>query len=82
MNIDLKYYITVDYLAVKSIVDAIGGVEIDVPVKMRHPDPYIHLDPGLKTLNGDESLMYLRFRSYKEGDLGRVKAQQIFMKSL
>ncbi|MCF6460247.1 LCP family protein [Clostridium sp. Cult3] len=80
LNIDLKYYMTVDYLAVKSIVDAIGGVEIDVPVKMRHPDPYIHLDPGLKTLNGDESLMYLRFRSYKEGDLGRVKAQQIFMK--
>lgn len=80
LGVDLKYYITVDYLAVKSIVDAIGGVEIDVPVKMRHPDPYINLDPGLQTLNGDEALMYLRFRSYKDGDLGRVKAQQVFMK--
>ncbi len=80
LNIDLKYYVTVDYLAVKEIVDAIGGVEIDVPVKMRHPDPYINLDPGLQTLNGEESLMYLRFRTYPEGDLGRVKAQQVFMK--
>lgn len=80
LNVDLKYYATVDYLAVKSIVDAVGGVEIDVPIKMRHPDPYIHLDPGMQTLNGDEALMYLRFRSYKDGDLGRVKAQQVFMK--
>ncbi|QQY79586.1 LytR family transcriptional attenuator [Keratinibaculum paraultunense] len=80
LNIDLKYYVTVDYLAVKEIVDAIGGVKIDVPVKMRHSDPYIHLDPGLQTLNGEESLMYLRFRSYPDGDLGRIKAQQIFVK--
>lgn len=80
LNVDLKYYMTVDYLAVKEIVDAIGGVPIDVPVKMRHPDPYIHLDPGPQTLYGDESLMYLRFRSYLEGDLGRVAAQQVFMK--
>ncbi|NMB07970.1 MAG: LCP family protein [Tissierellia bacterium] len=80
LNVDLKYYITVDYLAVKEMVNAIGGVPIDVPVKMRHPDPYIHLDPGEQILDGEESLMYLRFRSYPEGDLGRVKAQQVFMK--
>lgn len=80
LNVDLKYYITVDYLAVKEMVKAIGGVSVDVPVKMRHPDPYIHLDPGYQTLDGDQSLMYLRFRSYPEGDLGRVAAQQVFMK--
>ena len=80
LNVEVNYYITVDYLAVKTMVDAIGGVPIDVPVKMRHPDPYIHLDPGMQTLNGDESLMYLRFRSYKLGDIGRVQAQQVFMK--
>ena len=79
LNVEVNYYITVDYLAVKTMVDAIGGVPIDVPVKMRHPDPYIHLDPGMQTLNGDESLMYLRFRSYKLGDVGRVQAQQKLM---
>lgn len=80
LNVDLKYYVTVDYLAVKEMVEAVGGVTIDVPVRMRHPDPYIYLDPGEQTLNGEEALMYLRFRSYPDGDLGRVKAQQVFMK--
>lgn len=80
LGVDLKYYITVDYLAVKEIVSAVGGVQVDVPVKMRHPDPHIHLDPGVQTLDGDKSLMFLRFRSYPQGDLGRVKAQQVFMK--
>ena len=80
LGVDLKYYITVDYLAVEKMVEAVGGVPIDVPVKMRHPDPYIHLDPGMQTLDGEKSLMYLRFRSYPGGDTGRVAAQQVFMK--
>lgn len=80
LNVDLKYYITVDYLAVKEMVNAIGGVPIDVPVKMRHPEPYIHLDPGEQILDGEQSLMYLRFRSYPDGDVDRVTAQQVFMK--
>lgn len=86
LNIDLEYYVTVDYYAVKEIVDAIGGVELDVPQRMYYSDPtdspplLIGIQPGLQTLNGDKALEYLRFRSYPEGDIGRVKAQQYFMK--
>lgn len=86
LNIDLKYYVTVDYLAVKKIVDAIKGVDIDVPVRMYYSDPtdkpplLIDIYPGQQTLSGDKSLEYLRFRSYPDGDEGRVKAQQLFMK--
>lgn len=86
LGIDLNYYVTVDYKAVKTIVDAIGGVEIDVPRRMYYRDPLakpplvIDLQPGLQVLDGDKSLQYLRFRSYPEGDVGRVEAQQVFMK--
>lgn len=86
LNIDLKYYVTVDYKAVKEIVNAIGGVEIDVPKRMSYkdlsakPPLIIDIQPGQQTLDGDKAIEYLRFRSYPEGDLGRVKAQQIFMK--
>ena len=86
LNIDLEYYVTVDYLAVKEIVEAIGGVDIDVPRNMKYKDVLakppliINVKKGQQRLNGDKSLEYLRFRSYPDGDLGRVKAQQLFIK--
>jgi LCP family protein required for cell wall assembly len=86
LNIDLEYYVTVDYLAVKEIVEAIGGVDIDVPRDMKYKDVLakppliINVKKGQQRLNGDKSLEYLRFRSYPDGDLGRVKAQQLFIK--
>lgn len=88
LGIDLNYYVKVDYKVVKAIVDAIGGIEIDVPQRMRYSDPTsdpplnINLQPGLQTLDGDLAHDFLRFRSYPDGDLGRIKAQQYFMKEL
>lgn len=89
LNIDLEYYVKVDYKAVKGIVDAIGGVEIDVPQRMRYSDPTanpplnINIDKGLQVLDGNKAHDFLRYRSgYREGDLGRIKAQQYFMKEL
>lgn len=88
LGIDLNYYVKVDYNVVRSIVDAIGGVEIDVPQRMRYSDPTadpplnINLQPGLQTLDGKNAHDFLRFRSYPDGDLGRIKAQQYFMKEL
>lgn len=88
LNIDLDHYVKVDYQVVKGVVEAIGGVEIDVPVRMKYRDPYakpvlnIDLQPGLQTLDGEEAHDFLRFRSYPDGDLGRVKAQQYFMKEV
>ncbi len=86
LKIDLEYYVTVDYLAVKEIVEAIGGVDIDVPRDMKYKDVVakppliIDIKKGQQNLNGDKAIEYLRFRSYPEGDLGRVEAQQLFMK--
>jgi putative sporulation protein YyaC len=43
-----------------------GGVEINVPVRMKYDDPtqdlYIDLQPGLQTLNGEQSEWFVRFR--------------------
>ncbi|SHD78291.1 putative Transcriptional regulator [[Clostridium] ultunense Esp] len=86
LNINLEYYVTVDYLAVREIVDAIGGVKIDIPKRMYYSDPtdkpplLIDFQPGLQTLDGDDSIRFLRYRPKKEGDLGRVENQKLFMK--
>lgn len=88
LGIDLEYYVTVDYKLVENYVDLIGGVDVYVPMDMQYSDPvaepplYINLSEGQQTLNGDESLQFLRFRKgYADQDLGRIKSQQQFVES-
>jgi len=88
LNIDLDYYIEVDYHAVSSIVDALGGVTYTIPDNGIRYDYYVgetrhELKAGKQVLNGEQALGYLRFRQgYADGDIGRVAAQQAFMKEL
>ena len=82
LGLDIDYYVKIDFNGIKEIVDAIGGIDLDVPVKMRHDLPRINLDPGMQHLDGQKAHDYLRFRGYPDGDIGRVKAQQYFMKEL
>ena len=80
---DIDYYVKIDFDAVVKVVDAIGGVEVDVPVTINEPLLNIYIKKGRRKLNGKEALMFVRFRrGYAEGDLGRVKQQQKFMTEL
>lgn len=83
----INYYVELDYEGVKSIVDSVGGVEMDVPMNMSYSDPYasppLHIDirKGRQVLDGEKSIQFLRYRSgYADGDLGRVNAQHEFVK--
>lgn len=88
LGVDLEHYVKVDYKVVKEVVEAIGGVTIDIPKNMYHSDPtadpplLINLKKGdQQLLDGDKSMQFLRYRGYKDADLGRIKAQQQFMKA-
>lgn len=87
-NLDIDYYVRVDYNAVREVVDAIGGVEVEITEPMKYSDTtegkelFIDFDPGMVKLDGQKAIEYLRFRSYKEGDIRRVQNQQYFMKEL
>lgn len=88
-GIEINYYAIIDYDSVKKIVDGVGGVPIDVKQDMHYRDPYddpplvINIKKGKQTLDGKHAVQYLRYRhGYKNGDLGRVEAQQAFVKSL
>ncbi|MEA4831662.1 MAG: LCP family protein [Oscillospiraceae bacterium] len=85
-GIRIDRYVYVDLSGFRSIIDVIGGVEIDVPPGMNYDDDvqdlHIHLKPGLTLLNGDKAEQFVRYRwDYVEGDLGRVDAQRIFLSS-
>lgn len=94
LDIDLQYYVRMDYRAVEEIVNAIGGVDIYVPQRMKYDDTtagkefHVDLEEGQQVLNGNQAIQFLRWRKnndgpgYLEGDVGRIKAQQSFMKEL
>ena len=67
-------------------VDAIGGVEADVPKRLRYHDRAgglsINLEPGRQHLDGKDVEALLRFRHDDLGDLGRVQRQQSFILEL
>ncbi len=88
MGMPINYYAVVDYKAIEKIVDDMDGVPINVPKAMHYTDPYdkpplvINIPAGEQVLDGKTAVKYLRFRKgYADGDIGRVKAQQEFMKA-
>lgn len=87
-GIPINYYAVVEFDDVQKIVDEIGGVPMDIPFDMNYEDPYdkpplsIHLKKGEQVLDGADSVRFLRYRKgYKDADMGRVKAQQTWVKS-
>ncbi|MFV0441388.1 MAG: LCP family protein [Lachnospirales bacterium] len=83
---DIDYVVTLDTYGFVDIVDAIGGIDYDVPCRMYKTDPtqdlYIDLYPGMQHLDGDGAEGVVRFRDYPEGDLQRVEVQQDFFKEV
>ena len=88
LGIPIEKYAVIDYEAVIACVDLIGGVEVNVPFHMEYTDPYddpplyIDIPEGIQLLDGEQSLKFLRYRKgYDNQDLGRIEAQQQFIKS-
>lgn len=85
LGIKVDNYVVINLEAFRKIVDTIGGVEVDVPQNMYYQDPYqdlyIDLKKGVQTLDGKKAEQLVRFRSYPDGDEGRIKVQQLFLES-
>ncbi|MDY3712694.1 MAG: LCP family protein [Agathobaculum sp.] len=86
-------YVIVNFDGIAAIVDAIGGIDYEVPFRMQYDDPsqnlHIDLYAGMQKLNGKQTVEFLRWRhnndysvQYPNGDEGRVENQQKFLKAL
>ena len=87
LGIDIDHYVIVNTKSFVKIIDAIGGVDIDVEKRMYYEDPwdddgglYIDLYPGLQHMDGKTAVTYVRYRD-SEGDIGRIHRQQKFMEA-
>lgn len=91
-DLDIEEYVTVDFWAVEKIIDAIGGVEIDVSsMELEYLNAYIddlnhnspdnsrvgHLETsGVQILTGREAVAYMRIRYVGDGDFERMQRQR------
>ena len=92
LGIPIDFTMEVQLDGFSRLVDAIGGVEFDVPLDMNYDDEaqdlYIHVSKGLQLLDGETALQVVRFRHNNDGtgygseDLGRIATQQNFLKAV
>ena len=94
-GLPINYFLTVDFSGFIDVIDALGGVDFNVPYNMNYDDPvqklHIHLKAGQQHLDGKAAHDFVRFRQnndhsapgeYVRGDVGRIHWQQEFVKEL
>ncbi|MGZ9221652.1 MAG: LCP family protein [Anaerolineales bacterium] len=82
IGVPIQYYAQIDFFTFVEFIDLIGGIEV-------YNDEELRLDPvgegkdkirltccGLRHMNGEKALAYVRYRKGDEGDVGRAKRQQ------
>jgi polyisoprenyl-teichoic acid--peptidoglycan teichoic acid transferase len=85
LQIPIHYYVKTDFQGFEKLVDAVGGVKIDVEKDMDYPDDGVYdilLHKGEQVLDGKHALMYVRFRHDAMGDFARTERQRKFLTAL
>ncbi|MCF3960642.1 LCP family protein [Streptomyces fuscigenes] len=84
-GVKVDHYLEVDFTSFMKTVDALGGVQICTPRRLKDTNTGLDLAPGTHRLNGGEALQYVRSRHIDgdgSADLGRMQRQQRFVAAL
>ncbi|WP_066956478.1 LCP family protein [Streptomyces lushanensis] len=82
-GLHIDHYVEIGFAGFANIVDAIGGVEIDIPKAFKDKKSGADFQAGKQTLNGEQSLAFVRTRyAFANSDLDRTKNQQKFLAAL
>ncbi|WP_019535853.1 LCP family protein [Paenibacillus ginsengihumi] len=88
LGIPIQYYVYTDFQGFIALVDAIGGIEIDVEKDMKYTDSAdghkfdINLKKGYQHLDGTHALQYVRFRHDALSDFSRTERQRKFLQAV
>lgn len=83
LGVKISHYAKVDFDGMKGLVDALGGVDVDVPVRIDDPDagPVV-IEAGQQHLNGEQALTFARSRAYTTGDFQRSTNQRLLLEAM
>jgi LCP family protein required for cell wall assembly len=94
LGIPVQHYLEINFVSFARLVDAVGGITVDVPAPARDANSGLQIDrAGPVTLDGNQALAYVRSRYYEQfvdgrwqqdptGDIGRTERQRAFLTSL
>jgi LCP family protein required for cell wall assembly len=80
-GIAVTHYAEMNFLGFIRVVDAVGGVTVDVPAPLVDQAAGVNLDAGCQRLDGYQAIGYVRARKV-DNDLGRVQRQQQFIRAV
>ena len=85
-GLHIDHFAVVDFTGFKQMVDALGGVNVNVESAINDTHSKIYFEPGCQLLDGQQALDYVRVRKGVTGgegsDLGRIKRQQQFLSAV
>jgi len=82
LEIDINYYIKVNFTSLIKIVDLLGGITVNSNYSFISLDGY-HYNKGYNNLNGKEALSFVRERkAFKDGDRVRGENQQLVLEAI
>jgi LCP family protein required for cell wall assembly len=85
VGVPIQYYVYTDFKGFIALVDAIGGIDLDVEKDMKYSDSEddhvydINLKKGMQHLDGNTALQYVRFRHDALSDFTRTERQRKFL---
>jgi len=85
-GVPISHYAEIDLNGFEAVVDALGGIEVNVPIEINDEEAGGHLDAGVQTLNGWQALIMCRSRhaydDYGRGDMYRASNQRAVLSAV
>jgi polyisoprenyl-teichoic acid--peptidoglycan teichoic acid transferase len=85
LKLKVNHFVLLNLAGFKEVLDSIGPIKIYVHKKMSYhdysQDLHIEIEAGMNQMDSQELINFLRYRSKEEGDIGRIKRQQMFFRA-
>lgn len=92
LDVDIAHYAEVNFEEMVALIDAVGGVDIDVDQRIDDTDAdnttdnpngkRIIIEPGMQHMDGETALVYSRSRAFPDGDFTRTQHQRTLIMAL
>ena len=81
LGLEIDHYVLIDFNGFEDLVDAVGGITVDVPESFVNDDGREFV-VGPQSMSGAQALSYARWRGGSDGDFGRMQRQQLILRAL
>ena len=82
LGVGISHYAEIDFAGLVELIDAVGGVDIDVPMRIEDADAGdLIVEAGQQNLDGEHALVFARSRSYTTADFQRTTNQRLLVEA-